>query len=68
MSTVTLKNLTKDYPNGFRAITDLSLHLDDGEFLVLVGPSGCGKSTRAAHDRRTRGHHQRRPLRRRPAP
>ena len=45
MSTVTLKNLTKDYPNGFRAITDLSLHLDDGEFLVLVGPSGCGKST-----------------------
>ena len=45
MSTVTLKNLVKDYPNGFRAITDLSLHLDDGEFLVLVGPSGCGKST-----------------------
>ena len=45
MSTVTLKNLIKDYPNGFRAITDLSLHLDDGEFLVLVGPSGCGKST-----------------------
>ena len=45
MSTVTLENLVKDYPNGFRAITDLSLHLDDGEFLVLVGPSGCGKST-----------------------
>lgn len=45
MSTVTLDKLTKVYPNGFQAITDLSLTLSDGEFLVLVGPSGCGKST-----------------------
>ena len=45
MSTVTLDKLTKIYPNGFQAITDLSLTLEDGEFLVLVGPSGCGKST-----------------------
>ena len=45
MSTVTLDKLTKVYPNGFQAITELSLSLEDGEFLVLVGPSGCGKST-----------------------
>ena len=45
MATVTLSELTKVYSNGFEAVTDLSLKLDDGEFLVLVGPSGCGKST-----------------------
>ena len=30
---------------GFHAVTDLSLDIKDGEFLVLVGPSGCGKTT-----------------------
>jgi len=45
MADVRLDKITKVYPNGFQAVTDLSLDLDDGEFMVLVGPSGCGKST-----------------------
>lgn len=45
MAEVTLDKITKIYPNGFQAVTDLTLNLRDGEFLVLVGPSGCGKST-----------------------
>jgi multiple sugar transport system ATP-binding protein len=45
MATVVLDNVNKVYDNGFQAIHDLSLDIEDGEFLVLVGPSGCGKST-----------------------
>jgi multiple sugar transport system ATP-binding protein len=45
MATVTLDNVNKVYENGFHAIHDLSLDIEDQEFLVLVGPSGCGKST-----------------------
>ncbi len=45
MAQVVLDGLSKTYPNGFQAVTDLDLEIHDGEFLVLVGPSGCGKST-----------------------
>jgi multiple sugar transport system ATP-binding protein len=45
MASVVLDKITKVYDNGFQAIHDLSLRIEDGEFLVLVGPSGCGKST-----------------------
>lgn len=45
MADVRLDGITKQYPNGFQAVTKLNLELKDGEFLVLVGPSGCGKST-----------------------
>ncbi len=45
MAEVKLKDINKVYPNGYHAIHDLSLDVNDGEFLVLVGPSGCGKST-----------------------
>jgi len=45
MAQVVLENISKVYPNGFQAVTDLTLSIEDGEFLVLVGPSGCGKST-----------------------
>jgi multiple sugar transport system ATP-binding protein len=42
---ITLDRVTKVYPNGVRAVDDLSLEIAEGEFCVLVGPSGCGKST-----------------------
>ena len=45
MAGVTLEKITKEYPNGFKAVTDLDLDIVEGEFLVMVGPSGCGKST-----------------------
>ncbi len=45
MGAITLDHVTKVYPNGVRAVQGLSLHIEDGEFMVLVGPSGCGKST-----------------------
>jgi multiple sugar transport system ATP-binding protein len=45
MATVKLEGVNKIYDNGFHAIHDLTLDIDDKEFLVLVGPSGCGKST-----------------------
>ena len=45
MAKVMMKNLGKAYENGFKAVKDFNLNIDDGEFVVLVGPSGCGKST-----------------------
>ncbi len=46
MASVTLDGLTKRYGgNALVAVNDVSLEIEDGEFLVLVGPSGCGKST-----------------------
>ena len=45
MATITLDRVDKRYPNGYVAARELSLAINDGEFLVLVGPSGSGKST-----------------------
>ena len=45
MSFLELKNITKIYPNGTKAINETSLNIEHGEFMVFVGPSGCGKST-----------------------
>ncbi|MDH3308484.1 MAG: ATP-binding cassette domain-containing protein, partial [Acidimicrobiia bacterium] len=45
MAGITMKSVGKIYPGGTRALTDINLDIQDGEFVVLVGPSGCGKST-----------------------
>jgi multiple sugar transport system ATP-binding protein len=37
--------VSKVYPDGTRAVSDLGIEIEDGEFMVLVGPSGCGKTT-----------------------
>jgi multiple sugar transport system ATP-binding protein len=44
MAHVHLKGLVKTY-GGFKAVNDVSLTVNDGEFVALVGPSGCGKTT-----------------------
>jgi sn-glycerol 3-phosphate transport system ATP-binding protein len=45
MASVTFDAVSKVYPGRIVAVRDLTLHVADGEFLILVGPSGCGKST-----------------------
>ncbi len=45
MASIRLENVTKVYKAGVRAVSDFSLTIEDGEFIVFVGPSGCGKST-----------------------
>ena len=45
MGAIDIKSAGKIYPNGTRALEDVSITINDGEFVVLVGPSGCGKTT-----------------------
>ena len=45
MAYLTLKNINKNYPNGYHAVHNFNLDMEKGEFIVFVGPSGCGKST-----------------------
>jgi multiple sugar transport system ATP-binding protein len=42
---IEIDGIGKVYPDGTRAVTDLTIEIMDGEFVVLVGPSGCGKTT-----------------------
>src|SRR4051812_30196760 len=45
MAAIDMKNIVKEYGDGFLAVNDVSIDVQDGEFMILVGPSGCGKST-----------------------
>jgi multiple sugar transport system ATP-binding protein len=45
MADVAFNDVDKVYENGVQAVFNLTLGINDGEFLVLVGPSGCGKTT-----------------------
>jgi ABC-type Fe3+/spermidine/putrescine transport system ATPase subunit len=40
-----LKGVSKVFPGGTLAVDDFNLHIDHGEYVVLLGPSGCGKTT-----------------------
>lgn len=45
MASLSLKDICKVYPNGFEAVKNFNLEIQDKEFIIFVGPSGCGKST-----------------------
>ncbi|MDY0395712.1 betaine/proline/choline family ABC transporter ATP-binding protein [Virgibacillus halophilus] len=42
---LTFKNVSKEYEGGTKAVNDLNLEINKGEFIVFIGPSGCGKTT-----------------------
>src|SRR6478752_2553141 len=45
MASIEMKNIVKQYGDGFPAVNDVSIDVADVEFMILVGPSGCGKCT-----------------------
>ena len=45
MAGISLRGLVKDFGGGVRAVDDLDLEIEDGQFFALLGPSGCGKTT-----------------------
>jgi multiple sugar transport system ATP-binding protein len=45
MAEIVLDGVTKVFPDGYEAVKDMDLEIENGEFMILVGPSGCGKST-----------------------
>ena len=45
MANLSLQHIYKKYPNGFEAVKDFNLEIEDKEFIIFVGPSGCGKTT-----------------------
>ena len=42
---IEIKHVDKVYPNGFKALSDVNLTIQDGEFVSIIGLSGAGKST-----------------------
>jgi multiple sugar transport system ATP-binding protein len=45
MASLSLQHIEKIYENGYHAVHDFNLEVEDKEFIIFVGPSGCGKST-----------------------
>ncbi|MGF1735879.1 ABC transporter ATP-binding protein [Photobacterium satsumensis] len=45
MTAISLQHIDKTYQEGNQVVFDVNMHIESGEFIVIVGPSGCGKST-----------------------
>src|SRR6266849_5440107 len=45
MASIRFEDVSKQFPDGTLALSNIAIDVADGEFVVLVGPSGCGKST-----------------------
>lgn len=45
MAGLSMRGVSKVFSNGFAAVKEFNIEVEDGEFIVLAGPSGCGKST-----------------------
>ncbi len=42
---IQLENVSKSYKNGVHALRDVTLYIEEGEFVYIIGPTGSGKST-----------------------
>ncbi len=51
MASITLENLNKTYPNGFVSVKNLSLHIEDGEFVTFFSTKRLRKIHHTSHDR-----------------
>ena len=45
MASLSIRDVTKTYPNGVPVLKGVNIDIEDGQFIILVGGSGCGKST-----------------------
>ena len=59
MAAIEMKNIVKEYGDGFPAVNDVSIDVADGEFVILVGPVGMREVDPPADDRGSGGHHLR---------
>lgn len=59
MASLSLKHINKTYPNGFEAVKDFNLEIEDKEFIIFVGPSGCGKIYYTSYGSRSGRDHKR---------
>lgn len=55
---IEFKNVYKTYPNGFTALKNISLQIEQGEFVAIIGLSGAGKSTHTALHQPHARHHK----------
>ena len=45
MASLSLKDVCKVYPNGYKAVQNFNMEIADKEFIIFVGPSGCSRTT-----------------------